>query len=167
MPNLFNEEYLFFWGHTQKEEIDKSCLSQWYPACFVIDGVEYKTSEQYMMYRKALLFNDEERINLIMETNSPKEAKRLGRLVENFDFNVWIRYAFDIVLSGNNAKFTQNIEMGDFLRSTGDDVIVEASPYDKVWGIGMDQHHPDILDPSKWKGENLLGKVLMKVRDNI
>lgn len=167
MPNLFNDEYLFFWGNTQKEGIDKSCLSQWYPAPFIIDNVEYKTTEQYMMYRKALLFNDEERINLIMATNSPKEAKRLGRLVENFKFNVWIKHAFDIVLSGNNAKFSQNKEIGDYLKSTGDKHIVEASPYDKVWGIGMDQNHPDILDPSKWKGENLLGKVLMKVRDNI
>jgi len=167
MPNLFNEEYLFFWGHTQKEEIDRSCLSQWYPSCFVIDDTMYLTAEHYMMVQKALLFNDKETIIKILETNSPKEAKRLGRLVKNYDNDTWHRISLDVVIKGNIAKFQQNNKLGDFLKSTGDKIIVEASPYDKVWGIGMSMNDPDILDESKWRGKNLLGKALMKARESL
>ena len=158
--------FIFFWGHSCKENIiNKSCLSQWYKSDFIIDDVKYCCMEQYMMAEKAKLFNDSETLNLIMDETDQKTIKYLGRIVKNFNSNIWDENKYNIVLKGNFAKFSQNNNLKDFLLSTNDSIIVEASPYDKVWGIGMKQDDKNILDVSKWKGKNLLGFALMEVRD--
>lgn len=158
--------FIFFWGHSCKENvINKSCLSQWYKSDFIIDDVKYCCMEQYMMAEKAKLFNDSETLNLIMDETDQKTIKDLGRMVKNFNSNIWDENKYNIVLKGNFAKFSQNNNLKEFLLSTNDSIIVEASPYDKVWGIGMKQDDKNILDVSKWKGENLLGFALMEVRD--
>ena len=163
------EKYIFFWSHQEKNEgeVTKKCLSQWYNCMFEIDGIKYYTAEQYMMSQKALAFNDKETYSKIMEEKEPREYKKLGRQVKNFDSTIWDKKKFEAVIKGNIAKFSQNEKLKEFLLNTQEKILVEASPYDKIWGIGMDENDKDILDPSKWKGENLLGKALMKVREII
>ena len=169
MNSKQTEKYIFFWGHTEKKEgeLTKSCLSQWYDCSFEIDGILYSTAEQYMMSQKALLFNDNETNLKIMGSKAPKEYKQLGRQVKNFSPKLWDEKKFDIVVKGNLAKFSQNENLKQFLLNTKDKILAEASPYDKIWGIGMAQDDKDIYNPDKWKGENLLGKALMKVREII
>lgn len=160
-------EYLFFWGHTAKTEgiIDKSCFSQWFPSPFVIDGISYATAEHWMMAQKARLFKDEESFQKIITAPKPADAKALGRAVSNFDPATWEASSFSIVVEGNKHKFLQNEELKKFLLSTADKVIVEASPPDKIWGIGLPQDAPGAQDPFTWQGTNLLGFALMEVRD--
>jgi ribA/ribD-fused uncharacterized protein len=159
-------EFQFFWGHTPQKEgvIDKSCLSQWYPADFVVDEVQYQSAEQYMMARKAALFEDQEIQNKILATNDPEQAKALGRQVKGFDKKIWEAHRQEIVFQGNLAKFRQNEALEEYLLSTGDQVLVEASPEDRIWGIGNHATHADADNPEKWKGLNLLGFILMDVR---
>ena len=161
-------DYLFFWGHTPKKEIeiDISCFSQWYPSPFVVDGVTYATAEHWMMAQKALLFEDEEIFQKIIAAEKPAVAKALGREVRNFDADVWNQSAYAIVVEGNQHKFTQNVELKTFLLTTKDKVLVEASPADAIWGIGLAQDAADAPNPFRWPGTNLLGFVLMEVRDN-
>jgi conserved hypothetical protein, ribA/ribD-fused len=157
-------DYEFFWGHTQKQPgiIDKSCFSQWFPASFKADDVMYPTAEHWMMAKKALLFNDRQRYNNIITAASPAIAKKEGRAVANFNEQVWKQHAYNFVVEGNLHKFSQHAEMKSFLWATGNKIIVEASPFDKIWGIGMKEHE---TNPFKWKGTNLLGFALMEVRD--
>ena len=164
-----NQKYIFFWSHEEKKEgeVTKKCLSQWYDSSFKIDGILYQTSEQYMMSKKALLFNDNEANLKIMEEKDPKVYKELGRQVKGFSPKIWDEKKFKIVVEGNLAKFSQNEKLKQYLLNTKDKILVEASPYDKIWGIGMDENDKDILNPEKWKGQNLLGKALMKVREII
>jgi ribA/ribD-fused uncharacterized protein len=150
------DKYIFFWGGT---------FSQWCPSKFVIDNVEYNCCEQYMMAKKALLFEDIDSYNQIMATKSPKEQKAIGRKVKNFDKNKWEAVCREIVYEANYAKFSQNAVMKSELSRSGDREIVEASPEDKIWGIGMHESHPDILDKSKWQGTNWLGEAIMQVRN--
>ena len=158
-----------FWGHKPKFEgsIDKSCFSQWFPCSFVIDGITYPTAEHYMMAEKARLFKDEENLEKILTASSPALAKKLGRLVKNFEVGVWNDNSFEIVTKGNFEKFKQNPDYKEFLLKTGNKVIVEASPFDKIWGIGMKQQNEKIHNPLLWNGLNLLGFALMKVRDEL
>jgi len=143
-------KYLFFWGHTGNERmISKECLSQWYPASFRIDGVLYKTAEHYMMAKKALLFGAEETAKQIVDCDHPGEAKHLGRTVPNFDESVWKRNRSDIVVAGNVAKFSQSKELNEYLRQTGERVLVEASPVDRIWGIGLGQDSQDAENPDQ------------------
>lgn len=162
-------KYLFFWGHTPKDKktIDKTCFSQWFPSVFEIDGVSYKTAEHYMMAEKARLFNDQENLIKVLEAGHPKQAKSFGRLVKNFDPRAWDDHKFEAVWQANYAKFCQNDELKKFLLNTGKKVLVEASPVDKIWGIGMAQDDANANNPLKWKGENLLGFALMKVREQL
>jgi len=172
-----NMEFLFFWGHTPAtpDEIDKSCLSQWYDAApFTIskyyttksiDDVVYPTTEHWMMAQKAELFGDLETKEEILHAETPEIAKSLGRKIKNFDENIWNIHKTNIVVSGNRHKFQDNEKLKDFLLQTGDPVLVEASPVDTIWGIGLDQNNPNAKHPELWKGENLLGFALMKVRD--
>lgn len=162
-------EYLFFWGHTPKREniIDKSCFSQWYPSPFVVDDIIYATAEHWMMAQKALLFGDEEIFQQIIAAEKPAVAKALGREVKNFNPAVWEAAAFSIVVEGNKHKFSQNESLKTFLLYTGNKVIVEASPADVIWGIGLPQDASDAANPFKWRGTNLLGFALMDVRDNL
>lgn len=160
-------DYFFFWGHTAKDKntVGKECLSQWYPAGFEIDGIRYPTAEHYMMAEKARLFNDTDALDKILASTDPAEAKKLGRTVKDYRDDVWKQHRFEIVVRGNTAKFMQNETLNEFLQSTGDKVIVEASPRDRIWGIGMGASNPDASNPGKWKGLNLLGFALTAVRE--
>lgn len=159
-------EIIYFWGHIPNpKKITKSCFSQWYDVYFEIDGVKYNTTEQYMMASKARLFDDEETFNEIMNAKSPNEYKKLGRKVKGFDANLWDEKKMDIVVAGNKAKFVQNPDLKEFLLSTVDAILVEASPYDKIWGIGMDKETALECNIDDWNGANLLGFALMEVRD--
>ena len=160
-----NIEFLFFWGHTVKEEITKAFFSQWFPFQFEENGIEYQTAEHYMMAGKAKLFNDNETLEKILKSESPNQAKNLGRKVKNFDPKLWDEQKYEIVKRGNFLKFSQNQKFKDFLLSTNDKILVEASPYDKIWGIGMLETDPKAENPLQWNGENLLGFALMEVRD--
>ena len=162
-------KYVFFWGHTPSYDgsITKTCLSQWYNCKFTVDGVEYYTAEQYMMSQKALLFGDIKINAEIMKAVHPKQFKELGRRISGFDEKIWNERKTDIVIRGNFAKFSQNPELKYFLLNTNNRVLVEASPYDKIWGIGMDYKDTRCENPTLWNGENLLGFCLMEVRDMI
>ena len=162
------KKYIYFWGHqTSKNYVGKECLSQWYPSRFTVDGWEYFSAEQYMMAEKAKLFNDEESWKKIYLATDPKTIKQLGRNVKNFNSTIWDNAKFDIVVKGNYRKFVQNDKLKNYLLSTNDDILVEASPYDKVWGVGLRASDPLILDEKTWQGENLLGKALMNVRNDL
>ena len=161
-------KYIFFWGHRQKtNHIDKSCFSQWYPAKFEIAGQIFLTAEHYMMAEKARLFNDEQSYQLILAVKSAAHAKALGREVKDFNEIVWQENRFNIVVNANLAKFSQNPALKEFLLNTGQRILVEASPVDKIWGIGLAEDHEFAKLPVKWRGLNLLGFALMKVRDQL
>jgi ribA/ribD-fused uncharacterized protein len=146
---------------------EASPFSQWYPCRFVDDGVEYTCAEQYMMRGKALLFGDTDVAADVLAAAHPREHKALGRKVKNFDDHVWKRERVRIVTAGNRAKFTQNPELLEQLLATKGTTLVEASPYDRIWGIGLDAKDPRASDPAQWKGQNLLGKILTELRDEL
>jgi ribA/ribD-fused uncharacterized protein len=158
--------FLFFWGHRAGpgQGVGKPVLSQWWPAAFELDGVHYLTAEHFMMAGKARLFGDTERLAMILAARTPDRAKALGRMVRGFDSAAWDAAAFDIVVRGNLAKFGQNEALQRFLLATGERVLVEASPVDPVWGIGMVESDVRAADPAQWQGSNLLGFALMAVR---
>ncbi|SHF16171.1 NADAR family protein [Pedobacter caeni] len=162
-------KFLFFWGHQPAKDghISASCFSQWWIAPFTHEGKTYPSTEHWMMAKKAELFEDFAIAKRILEVKSPAEVKKLGRLVERFDAKVWDAHKFDIVLAGNYHKFNQHQELKDFLLQTKNRVIVEASPVDPVWGIGLAADDPKAENPLLWKGENLLGFVLMEVRSQL
>lgn len=141
--------------------------SQWHKSDFTIDGNKFTTAEQYMMYKKALLFEDEEVANAIMRTNNPREQKALGRKVRNFNTDTWNKVCREYVYEANYAKFTQNPQMLDELFRTGKKLIVEASPKDIIWGIGLHYDDERIHDKSQWKGKNWLGEAIMRVREQL
>ena len=158
-------KFLFFWGHTPRgSAVDKSCLSQWYEAPFLIDDEDYPTAEHWMMASKARLFGDEAVLEAILNSEHPGDAKKLGRKVRDFDQATWEAHRFEIVVTGNVAKFGQNPGLHNFLLNTGDRVLVEASPRDRIWGIGLDEKNPDAYDPGEWRGLNLLGFALAEAR---
>lgn len=159
-------DYVFFWRHHPKDDarVGEECLSQWYPSLFEVSGVQYTTAEHYMMAEKARLFGDAETERRILHAKHPREAKRLGRSVKGFEDICWNRARFRIVVAGNVAKFSQHAELGAFLQSTGDHILVEASPRDTIWGIGLAAEEPEASNPNLWKGLNLLGFTLMEVR---
>jgi ribA/ribD-fused uncharacterized protein len=139
-------------------------LSQWWPAAFTIDGERFPTVEHFMMVEKARLFGDAETRAQIMATSDPAQAKALGRVVRGFDEQLWQAHRFEIVVRGNAAKFEQNPTLMQWLRNTSEDVIAEASPVDRIWGIGLTANDPGARDPMAWQGLNLLGFSLMRVR---
>ena len=155
-----------FWGHTPNpKKMTKACFSQWYDCQLEVDGIEYHTTEQYMMAQKAALMGDSVTEAKIMASADPRDYKALGREVRNFNEELWNRNKYNVVLRGNLAKFSQNPELFAFLQSTGDSVLVEASPYDDIWGVKLAIEDPRIQNPNEWQGENLLGFVLMETRD--
>jgi ribA/ribD-fused uncharacterized protein len=158
-------DFLYFWGHTAKEgHVGKHVLSQWWPVSFTVDGVKYATAEHFMMAKKAALFGDDDVWASILSATTPAEAKRLGRAVKGFNENDWAACRFDIACRGNLAKFSQHAALRKWLVATADAVLVEASPDDSIWGIGLSTDSNDIHDPDSWRGLNLLGFALMKVR---
>ncbi|WP_407404000.1 NADAR family protein [Chryseobacterium sp.] len=160
-------KFLFFWGDTTSSAISKSCFSQWYPCEFEENSQKYFSAEQYMMASKAALFNDDKALKEILDTKDPKKAKALGRLVKNFNAENWDQHKYEIVVQANYLKFSQNEEFKNFLCSTNQKILVEASPNDKIWGIGMLESNPKSENPLLWNGENLLGFALMEVRDSL
>jgi ribA/ribD-fused uncharacterized protein len=162
-------KFLFFWGHQPSKDgtITKTCFSQWWLSSFEVDKVIYKTAEHWMMAKKAELFNDHEVLEKIIKANSPAEVKKFGREVKNYDDKLWLANRYEIVKQGNYHKFSQNKDLKTFLINTKDSVLVEASPVDPIWGIGMASDHKDVLNLEKWRGLNLLGFALMEVRDEL
>lgn len=159
-------KYLHFWGHRPLPggRIGASCLSQWWPSPFTVDGVEYATAEHWMMAAKARLFGDAEGERRVLAAGHPSEAKKAGRLVRGFDEEIWRRERFGVVVTGSEHKFAAHGGLRSFLLGTGDRVLVEASPVDRVWGIGLAADDEAAADPVRWRGPNLLGFALMEAR---
>jgi len=159
-------KYLFFWGHRPQPDgsIGPGCLSQWWPSPFIVGGVRYATAEHYMMVGKARLFGDEATAARMLTARSPGAVKALGRQVQGFDQTMWDAHRFDLVVAGNVAKFGQHTDLREYLSRTGSRILVEASPVDRVWGIGLAATDPRAYDPAQWRGLNLLGFALMHAR---
>lgn len=159
-------KFLHFWGHRPQRDgsVGPGCLSQWWPAPFTVDGRTYATAEHWMMWHKATLFGDAGIGERILATGHPHRAKTLGRQVRGFDEATWAAHRYDIVVAGSVAKFGQHEELRRFLLGTGERVLVEASPVDRIWGIGLAADDPRAEDPTRWRGDNLLGFALMDVR---
>ena len=162
-------DYLHFWGHRERADgaVSASCFSQWFPARFEVDGIVYPSAEHFMMAEKAYLFDDRAALAKILAAATPDAAKRLGRGVAGYDDARWADHRFDAVVRGNAAKFGQNGKLRRFLRDTAPRVLVEASPVDAIWGIGLAAKDPRAADPAQWQGLNLLGFALMAVRDRL
>ncbi|MEU3982250.1 NADAR family protein [Streptomyces sp. NPDC026672] len=161
--------YLHFWGHAPRTDgrVGASCLSQWWPSPFVVDGVRYATAEHWMMAAKARLFRDPEGERRVLAAGHPAEAKKAGRLVRGFDEAVWRRERFGAVVEGSVHKFSSDPELREFLLGTGERVLVEASPMDRIWGIGLAADHEAAEAPERWRGANLLGFALMEARERL
>ncbi len=153
---MTTDKFVFFYG---------GVFSQWYAYDMEIDGVTYNCAEQYMMAMKAQTFNDTASLQKIMSTDDPSYQKALGRKVANFDPDMWNCVAKNYVYKANLAKFSGDLKQ--FLLETGDREIVEASPTDVIWGIGLGMNNPDIFDKNKWRGTNWLGECIMKVREDL
>ncbi len=150
------EAFTFFW---------KSPLSQWQRSPFVVGGVAFTHAEQFMMYAKALLFTDRDAAESILRATTPREHQAIGRAVRGFDGAVWALFREGIVYQANYARFSQNPDQRELLLATRGTTLVEASPHDRVWGIGLSADDPRASDRSQWPGLNLLGQALTQVRD--
>ena len=148
------DKFYFFW---------RGPFSQWVKSPFKMFGKHFSCAEQSMMYSKARFFGDEEIADKIMNTSSPREQKDLGRIVKNFDQSKWDDVARKIVYQINHCKFSQNPEFNNLMKENTGKMFVEASPYDKIWGIGMDEENPDRFDVTKWNGKNWLGECITRV----
>lgn len=162
-------KYLHFWGHRPRQDgtLGSSCLSQWWPSPFTVDGVEYGTAEHWMMAAKARLFSDAEAETAVLAARTPAEAKNAGRLARGFDGATWERERFGIVVAGSVHKFGSTDALRSFLLGTGSRVLVEASPMDRIWGIGLTADDERAQDPERWRGPNLLGFALMTARERL
>ena len=157
-----NDEFVLFWNGP---------YSNWYPSRFYMT-TEYgkrlfNCGEQAMMFHKAMLFKDTDIAMQIMKSDSPKEQKALGRKVKNFNAQKWDNACLEIVTRIQIAKFSSTTEMTQLILNTGDKTIVEASPVDNIWGIGLSEDDPRATDPEQWKGKNYLGICLMRAREII
>ncbi|MDI1462118.1 NADAR family protein [Catellatospora sp. KI3] len=161
--------YLYFWGHRPEPDgsLGRGCLSQWWPVGFTADGQTFASAEHYMMWRKAVLFRDAAAAAKILEAEHPAQAKAFGREVRGFDEGVWRQHRADIVLAASLAKFGQHDDLRAYLIGTGERVLVEASPLDAVWGIGVAADDRRAGDPAAWPGLNLLGFALMHARTTL
>lgn len=162
-------DFLFFWGHQPKADgsLTEVCLSPWYDNnnSFEVDGIKYRTSEQWLKSEKARLFDDEEMVYRIRKAKTAAKAEKLGRLVQPYDEKKWFKHARDLFVQGNLEKFRQNPELKQFLLDTGDRVIAESTPLDELWGIGFPRTSPKAKQPQLWTGTNWSGFGLMEVRD--
>ncbi|MFD9126091.1 NADAR family protein [Kitasatospora sp. NPDC059571] len=161
--------YLLFWGHRPEPDgrIGAGSLSQWWPSSFTVEGVTYRSAEHWMMAGKARMFGDEGTRERILNARTPGEAKKLGRLVSGFDEQRWTAERFELVVEGNVAKFSQDEDLRSYLLGTSRRVLVEASPLDRLWGIGLAADHEHATRPSQWRGLNLLGFALMEARTRL
>ena len=160
-------DFLMFWGHQPSADgkITSSCLSQWWESEFEAEGKKYRTAEHFMMAQKAILFEDEATLSEILNCETPAAAKKWGRKVKNFDTNIWDAHKYELVKKGNFYKFSQEQNLNAFLLQTATKVLVEASPLDTIWGIGLDKGNEKSTQAATWRGENLLGFALMEVRE--
>jgi len=149
------DKYILFYG---------GIFSQWYKSDFTIGDITYSSAEQYMMANKADVFNDSDSLKEIMATDDPRRQKAIGRKVKGFEPEKWNEVAKRVVLAANVNKFTASQELKKAILSTGNKIIVEASPYDKIWGIGLAPDDPKALDESTWEGTNWLGEAVMEAR---
>lgn len=159
-------DFLHFWGHRPPHDgsVSKSCLSQWFDAPFELEGIRYPTAEHFMMAAKARLFDDSPALERVLAAPTPGEAKAAGRRVTGFDDETWRQHRVAAVCQGNLAKFRQHAALRDYLLRSGDTILVEASPVDRIWGIGLAADDPGADNPACWRGPNLLGFALMDVR---
>lgn len=159
-------KYLLFWGHRPQPggQIGPGALSQWWPSPFVVDGETYATAEHWMMAGKARMFGDEQIVPRILEARTPAEAKSLGRQVKGFEEERWVAGRFELVVTGSVAKFGQDGALLGYLLGTSQRVLVEASPLDRIWGIGLAADDENAVRPARWRGLNLLGFALMEAR---
>jgi len=153
------EQFTFFYRTA-------SPFSQWHSTRFVVGDVTFNCAEQYMMYMKAKLFGDEAMAERILAAAEPREQKALGRKVKNFDQTKWEEHCQQIVYDGNYAKFTQNEALKQVLLSTVGTTLVEASPTDCIWGVGLAEDDLQIQNRLTWRGKNYLGEILTKLREN-
>ena len=155
-----NETYTFFWN-------EKSPFSQFYPTNFKIAENEFNCAEQFMMYSKAITFNDYEIATRVLNEKKPGKQKKLGREVRNFCNEKWNKISEEIVYRANYEKFTQNEDLLEKLFLTGNTELVEVNPSDIIWGIGLPHNNPKIYDKSKWRGKNKLGQILTNLREDL
>jgi ribA/ribD-fused uncharacterized protein len=162
-------KYVHFWGHRPRRDgsVGAGCFSQWWPSPFTVGGVDYATAEHWMMAGKARLFSDTEAERQVLAAANPGAAKKAGRMVRGFDEEIWRRERYGIVAEGNLHKFGQHADLRAYLLGTGDRVLVEASPLDRIWGIGLAADDERAQDPARWLGLNLLGFALMDARDRL
>lgn len=162
-------KYLFFWKERTRGVggLGPECLSQFYASPFTVGAVTYRRAEHWMMAEKGRLFGDDEALGKILAAPSPGAAKSVGRAVRGFSEDRWARARYGIVIAGNLAKFSQHDDLRSFLASTAGRILVEASPADRVWGIGLAEDDQRALAPSRWRGKNLLGFALMEVRERL
>lgn len=151
--------------HNPEEE--NGYLSNWYLSNFIIEGMLFSSMEQYMMYKKAMCFDDKTVANKILETKDVAEIKALGRQVSNYNDSIWNGMRQILIYEGLLAKFTQNEDLKEQLLSTGDDILAECAVKDRIWGIGLSMTSPKRLNIYQWNGQNLLGYALMLVRERI
>lgn len=154
------DTHLYFYG-------GPAIYSNFWPCKFTNGLVDFTTTEQAFMYHKALMMGDNTTASKILNTAHPKDCKQLGREIKNYDDELWSEIRFGVMVYVNALKFSQNPDFSKELMETGDRILVEASPYDKIWGIGLGLNNPDVYDESKWQGQNLLGKALILVREEL
>ena len=152
--------HIYFWD-------DDDFLSNFYPSIFIINNYKYRYNEEYLMMQKALLFKDVDIVDKIINAKTPLEIKKLGRQIKNFDEKIWLENRDRILYEGLYAKFSQNLNLYKLLIQTKNKHLVEASKYDKIYGVGLEESDDRILDEKNWIGENLLGNILMAVRNNL
>jgi ribA/ribD-fused uncharacterized protein len=162
-------QFLCFWSHTPKESspVGPWVLSQWWPTRFRVGDTDYCHAEGFIMAAKARLFGDDTALEKILQADDSAVAKHLGQLVNNFDEATWVARRYELVVEGNLAKFSQDSLLATYLCSTSPQVLVEASPRDLIWGIGLGATDPRAAVPSEWRGTNLLGFALTEVREQI
>ncbi|GAU70075.1 hypothetical protein SSP35_16_00700 [Streptomyces sp. NBRC 110611] len=162
-------KYVHFWGHSPRRDgtLGPSCFSQWWPAPFTVDGITYATAEHWMMAGKARLFDDAEAEQRAIAAGHPQQAKAAGRTVRGFDEKIWRRHRFGLVVEGSVHKFGGDPALRKFLLGTGSRVLVEASPLDRIWGIGLAADDDRATAPERWRGLNLLGFALMEARQRL
>lgn len=160
---------LLFWGHRARgaDGPGRACLSQWWPSPLTVDGVGYASAEHWMMAGKARVFGDDEALADVLAAPTPGAAKAVGARVRGFDEERWTAVRYGLVVAGNHAKFSQHPDLGAYLARTGSQVLVEASPVDRVWGVGWASDAVEVTRPSLWRGLNLLGFALMEVRGRL
>lgn len=155
-----DKKYTFFWK-------SDSPFSNFYKCKFRVDNIDFFSSEQYFMYKKAMAFMDAETAELILKTKLPWEAKKLGRQVKNFNKKEWDEMCQKIMYDAVHHKFTQNQSLLKVLMATGNTKFIEASPFDKIWGIGLTEEDAKKTPEENWLGTNFLGIVLTQLRDDL